>query len=660
MGSTRMDWRPATVALVAAALALGWGPVEAAAGNVTGERVAADSAGDNWLVKGGSFAQAQFSPLTDINDHNVGRLGLAWLAEIDSPAGLASEPLVVDGVIYLSAPRSRVYAIDGATGKIRWIYDPRAPLGLSLEGSSDARTNRGVAVWAGKVYVGTPDCRLVAIDAERGTEVWQARVCDAGQAGVSGAPRVASGKVFIGHSGADSHVRGSIAAFDAQTGKEAVALLDRPGRSGEGLRDQDREVRGQDLVGRGMVEAGRRNGLGPHHLRRDHGAAALWDFEGVPRGYANRADGAARREALLGVHRRGAGRYRRIRLAPPDEHPGAPDRELPHRARRPADRRPRPARGDERGPERHLLRARCGHRGAPERDAARAAGLPEGTRRLGAQPDGLSRRRARRRRGLQGRMLRRAQLVADELQPGREARLHPDHGPAAGPPVPGSLPMVGRLLAWDPVARAARWSVENPVIVNSGVLSTAGNLVFQGQGTGEFAAYAGDSGRTLWSLQDRLGHRQRAGDLSRRRRAVRHRRHRVGIGVPAVRHCLDDLDARVPLWTRAAARVQGRRDDAVPLPEDPSSRGAPTARANLFERAVRRGEELAGDFGCTGCHSPRLEGSGRWVTDGGVPDFATPRPMCTAIGMRSCSVARTGTRACFRSRRRSRFPRRRR
>src|SRR5260370_29094610 len=64
---------------------------------------------------------------------------------------------------------------------------------------------------------------------------------------------------------------------------------------------------------------------------------------------------------------------------------------------------------------------------------------------------------------------------------------------------PDALPMVGRLLAWDPKRQEARWSVEHPLIINSGVLSTAGNLVFHGQGTGEFAAYAADTGMQLWS-----------------------------------------------------------------------------------------------------------------------------------------------------------------
>src|SRR5271168_3574805 len=157
-------------------------------GNVTAERVATDTSGDNWLVKGGSFAQQQFSPLNAINDKNVAHLGLAWIAEMDDPMGLAAEPIVVDGIIYISAPRSIVRAIDAASGKILWTCDPHVRLDFSTGNSSVARVNRGVAVWQGKVYVGTGDGRLVAVDAAKGTQLWSAQVVDPTLNGISGAP----------------------------------------------------------------------------------------------------------------------------------------------------------------------------------------------------------------------------------------------------------------------------------------------------------------------------------------------------------------------------------------------------------------------------------------------------------------------------------------
>ena len=96
-----------------------------APGNVTQARVLAEAGrGDNWLVNGGNFESQHFSPLTSITDQNIGGLGLAWTLAVNSPMGLSAEPIVVDGVIYLGAPFDIVYAIDGATGKVRWGFDP--------------------------------------------------------------------------------------------------------------------------------------------------------------------------------------------------------------------------------------------------------------------------------------------------------------------------------------------------------------------------------------------------------------------------------------------------------------------------------------------------------------------------------------------------------
>ena len=116
--------------------------------------------GDNWLLNGRTFDEQHFSPLKEITDKNVSGLGLAWYLDIDSGMGIVSEPIVVDGVAYVSAPLSIVYAVDAASGKLLWKFDPKIRLDLAINGSYSARTNGGVAVWNGKVYVGTGDCRL--------------------------------------------------------------------------------------------------------------------------------------------------------------------------------------------------------------------------------------------------------------------------------------------------------------------------------------------------------------------------------------------------------------------------------------------------------------------------------------------------------------------
>src|ERR1700746_1401498 len=109
MNNHCMRRRTAALLLLGSLDVLRIAAASAGAGNVTDERVATDTSGDSWLVKGGGFAPMQYSPLRDITDKNVGRLGLAWLTEFATATGITAEPIVVDGVIYLSAPRSVVY-----------------------------------------------------------------------------------------------------------------------------------------------------------------------------------------------------------------------------------------------------------------------------------------------------------------------------------------------------------------------------------------------------------------------------------------------------------------------------------------------------------------------------------------------------------------------
>src|SRR4030088_3424236 len=199
-------------------------------GDVTAPRAEATlDGGINWLLNGRPFDEQNFSPLKHITDKNVRSLGLAWSLDIDSAMGVVAEPIVVDGVIYVSAPLSKIYAVDAASGKWLWKFDPKVRLDQAINGSYSARTNAGVAVWDGKIYVGTGDCRLIAVDASSGKQVWEAAVCDPHQTGITGAPHVAKGKILMGYNGSDDGVRGSLVAYDAETGKEAWRFWTVPG-----------------------------------------------------------------------------------------------------------------------------------------------------------------------------------------------------------------------------------------------------------------------------------------------------------------------------------------------------------------------------------------------------------------------------------------------
>jgi quinohemoprotein ethanol dehydrogenase len=201
-------------AVAAVILALtGCGPAA-----VNEARIAAGEAG-NWLTHGRTYAEDRFSPLTQISIENVDELGLAWSYEMREPRGAEATPIVVDGVMYVTSAWSIVYALDAATGRELWVFDPEVPRARGASACFDVG-NRGVAVWNGRVYVGTLDGRLVALNARTGAKVWEAVTVDQSRPyTITGAPRAARGLVFIGNGGAEYGVRGYVSAYDADTGE---------------------------------------------------------------------------------------------------------------------------------------------------------------------------------------------------------------------------------------------------------------------------------------------------------------------------------------------------------------------------------------------------------------------------------------------------------
>ena len=132
-----------------------------------------ETSGENWLAYGRTSSELRFSPLTQINDSNVGDLSPDWVLELPEDRGLASTPLVVDGVMYFIGSMNIVRAVDATSGELMWEYDPQVRDYVErLRAGWDH--SRGIAYWNDKVYVATWDGRLNAVDAATGREIWSA------------------------------------------------------------------------------------------------------------------------------------------------------------------------------------------------------------------------------------------------------------------------------------------------------------------------------------------------------------------------------------------------------------------------------------------------------------------------------------------------------
>ena len=172
----------------------------------------------NWLMYRGNYNGWGYSPLDKINAGNVKKLKLAWSSATGSTEGHQSPPIVNNGYMYVTTPNAQVIALNAATGQEIWRFKHELPADLLMLHN----TNRGVALYGDKVYVATVDSNLFALDATTGKVVWKATVGDVKALSyITLAPLAAKGKIMVGSSGGETGIRGFVAAFDANTGKEA-------------------------------------------------------------------------------------------------------------------------------------------------------------------------------------------------------------------------------------------------------------------------------------------------------------------------------------------------------------------------------------------------------------------------------------------------------
>jgi quinohemoprotein ethanol dehydrogenase len=202
----------------------------------TGTAAAGHNPGNvEWTQHGGNPDEQRYSKLNQVTVDNVGKLGLAWYAEMSERGGYQSTPLMIDGVLYVTAPWSSLYAFDAKSGKQLWKVDPESPREIAATSICCNISNRGAAYADGKIIWGTIDGRLIAVHAKTGQKVWETRVADSKlQYSITGAPRIGDGLVFIGVGGGEFYTRGYLSAYDLKTGKKVWKFYTVPGDPSKG------------------------------------------------------------------------------------------------------------------------------------------------------------------------------------------------------------------------------------------------------------------------------------------------------------------------------------------------------------------------------------------------------------------------------------------
>ena len=511
-------------------------------GNVDGERITAANGNGDWLSVGRTYDEQRFSPLTKVDTKSIGQLGLAWYHEFDTDRGQEATPVIVDGVMYTTTAWSKVFAFDAKTGAEKWSYDPKVDGSKGYDACCDV-VNRGVAVWKGKVYFGTLDGRLIALDAATGKPAWSTQTTDNSQPyTITGAPRIIKDKVMIGNGGAEYGVRGYLSAYDAATGKMVWRFYTTPNKDGKP------DGAASDKV---MAEKGNATWFG-NGWKETGGGGTVWDSmaydpeldilyagvgNGSPWNRIMRSDDKGDNIFLSSILalKPDTGEYVWHYQTTPGESwdytatqhiiladltvDGAPRKVLMQAPKNgffyvldratgalisaknfvpvtwatgvdPKTGRPieNPAARYQKTPALQFPGPLGAHNWHPM-----SFNPKEGLVYIPAQLDPFAYTNLPGYKHKQGGWNLGLDFLANAF-PDDKAQLK------------GLKAMFrGQLIAWDPVAQKARWTVEHPYFWNAGILSTAGGLVFQGNGEGQLVAYNAADGTKLWSYKTENG-----------------------------------------------------------------------------------------------------------------------------------------------------------
>ncbi|MCA1748411.1 MAG: PQQ-dependent dehydrogenase, methanol/ethanol family [Parasphingopyxis sp.] len=534
--------------------------------DVDGELLATGGDGSSWVAANFNYQEQRFSPLDQIDRSNVSRLGVAWTAELPDARAQEATPIVVGRRMFVTGPWSKIFAFNAVTGEALWSFDPEVERSVLRNTCCDA-VNRGVAVWRGRLYLGTLDGRLISIDANTGAQLWSTQTTDRSQPyTITGTPRVVDNKVIIGNGGAEFGVRGYVSAYDANDGRLLWRFYTVPNPEGEAdnaasdqvlrraaARTWSEEGQWRESGGGGTVwdaivydheldqlYIGVGNGSPWNHGARSQGRGDnlflssivaldpdtgeyLWHYQETP---GESWDFTATQHIILAD----------LRMPVRDEEGGIVEGED----------------GEPRTESRKVLMQ------APKNGFFFVIDRTNGEL-ISADPfieginwaEGYNLETGRPIENPAARFYRTGEpfisnpgpIGAHNWQPmayNRETGLvyiPANIAPQIHVPAPGEGPIAlgdigfntggdwsdinlprdeeairaaismvtGQLVAFDPVAGEVRWTADYPTPWNGGIMTTAGGLVFQGTAMGQFKAYDAASGEELWSMDTQSG-----------------------------------------------------------------------------------------------------------------------------------------------------------
>ena len=518
---------------------LGWFATSAtgapAALTATDRIRANETDGADWAAYGRTFSEAHYSPLKQIDDRNVARLGLAWSYDLPVVSSVFSAPLAVDGVLYFAIGHSVVHAMDARTGKLLWVYDPEVYKvgGTKMRGGWGIR---GIAYSDGRVFTGTLDGRLIALDGRTGALEWTAQTVERDDGRyITGAPWVFEGKVVIGHGGADfGGVRGYVTAYDAASGKQLWRFYTVPGDPKLGFEDDAMAMAAKTWHGEWWKYGG--GGTAWHAMAYDPKYRRLYigTGNGSPWNQKIRSPGGGDNLFLCSIIALDAdtGKYVWHYQVNPGEtwdYNAAMDIELAELeigGKRRSVLLHAPKNGFfyviDRADGKLVSAGQFAPQNWAERiDAATGrpvekpdARFPDGKPVLVYPgPVGAHTVQAMSFNPVTGLVYipttdlgfiysdPEGPLAGWQHKPGMVI----SNGIGKAPPTMQIPPGKNWLQAWDPVAQKSVWSIPMTGYLNGGTATTAGNLVFQGRADGTFNAYAADTGRTLWTFDAQAG-----------------------------------------------------------------------------------------------------------------------------------------------------------